>query len=75
MSLFFGIAALFAPFVLCCWPAALVVAALGIFVGVNAYHRSTGDSSRIMSIAAILMASLGAVIAVASFLLGQLRIL
>ena len=66
MSLIISFAALAAHYLLCCWPISIVAAALALFVGMNAFNRSTGDGSRIMAGFAIGLACLTGILGISS---------
>ena len=67
MSLLISIAALAAHYLLCCWPLSIVAAVSALYVGINAYNRSTDDFSRVVGGVAIGLACLTGALAVWKF--------
>ena len=64
MSLLISFAALAAVYLFCCWPVGIVAAAMSLYVGINAYNRSTQDGSRALAGIAISLACLTGALAV-----------
>ena len=64
MSLLISFAALATVYLFCCWPIGILAAAMSLFVGINAYNRSTEDGSRVMAGFAIGLACLTGALAI-----------
>ena len=65
-SILLVIAVALTPGVLCCGPAALLVGALGIVVGINVYHRSDDQAAKILAIVIATISGLAVVTAIVS---------